>query len=217
VKVEIVEAIGGEIKAEDIKIDNCKSNVKASASKKIEILELNGSENIFKIDPLLLDTLNQDVEENKEKVSKLAAAMVKLKDEIQRYTVLVKDNAPMFDEISKKLASYKKQGIKFPNSLVSQHQQLTKAQEYLKNIKDSYKIKDDECMLLTNKTASFQEDLFNARIINRDKWTDHNELIFKLIDPDIELSFKPKEGSTDMIFAIVKTEEEKFEIQAVEE
>jgi hypothetical protein len=217
VKVEIVEAIGGEIKAEDIKIDNCKSNVKASASKKIEILELNGSENIFKIDPLLLDTLNQDVEENKEKVSKLAAAMVKLKDEIQRYTVLVKDNAPMFDEISKKLASYKKQGIKFPNSLVSQHQQLTKAQEYLKNIKDSYKIKDDECMLLTNKRASFQEDLFNARIINRDKWTDHNELIFKLIDPDIELSFKPKEGSTDMIFAIVKTEEEKFEIQAVEE
>jgi len=216
-KVEIVEAIGGEIKAEDIKIDNCKSHVKASASKKIEILELNGSENIFKIDPLLLDTLNQDVEENKEKISELAAGMVKLNDEIQRYTVLVKDNAPMFDEISKKLASYKKQGIKFPNSLISQHQQLTKAQEYLKSIKDSHKTKDDECKLLTNKTASFQEDLFNARIINRDKWTDHNELIFKLIDPAIELSFKPKEGSTDMIFAVVKTEEDKFEIQAVEE
>jgi hypothetical protein len=216
-KVEIVEAIGGEIKAEDIKIDNCKSHVKASASKKIEILELNGSENIFKIDPLLLDTLNQDVEENKEKISELAAGMVKLNDEIQRYTVLVKDNAPMFDEISKKLASYKKQGIKFPNSLISQHQQLTKAQEYLKSIKDSHKTKEDECKLLTNKTASFQEDLFNARIINRDKWTDHNELIFKLIDPAIELSFKPKEGSTDMIFAVVKTEEDKFEIQAVEE
>ena len=143
--------------------------------------------------------------------------MVKLNDEIQRYTVLVKDNAPMFDEISKKLASYKKQGIKFPNSLISQHQQLTKAQEYLKSIKDSHKTKEDECKLLTNKTASFQEDLFNARIINRDKWTDHNELIFKLIDPAIELSFKPKEGSTDMIFAVVKTEEDKFEIQAVEE
>jgi hypothetical protein len=43
----------------------------------------------------------------------------------------------------------------------------------------------------------------------------HNEIIFKLIEPPIELSFKPQEGSPDKIFAVVETDEGVFEIQAV--
>ncbi|MCK4974283.1 MAG: hypothetical protein KAR81_03440, partial [Sulfurimonas sp.] len=59
--------------------------------------------------------------------------------------------------------------------------------------------------------------IFDARIINRDRWVGHNELIFKLIDPQIELSFKPPEGSESKIFAVVETEDATYEIQAVHE
>lgn len=68
---------------------------------------------------------------------------------------------------------------------------------------------------MTTKTASFQDNIFDARIINRDRWIGHNEIIFKLIEPPIELSFKPQEGSPDKIFAVVETDEGVFEIQAV--
>ncbi|MFA7500192.1 MAG: hypothetical protein WCY85_04220, partial [Sulfurimonas sp.] len=71
--------------------------------------------------------------------------------------------------------------------------------------------------LLTNKTASFQDNISDARIINRDRWVGHNELIFRLVEPPIELSYKPQEGSPDKIFAVVETDEGIYEIQAVRE
>ena len=45
----------------------------------------------------------------------------------------------------------------------------------------------------------------------------HNEIIFKLVDPPIELSYKPEEGSSEKIFAIVADEEDGYKIEAVKE
>ncbi len=45
----------------------------------------------------------------------------------------------------------------------------------------------------------------------------HNELIFKLIEPPIEVSYKPFEGSVDKIFALVQLDDGMFEIRAVKE
>ena len=100
---------------------------------------------------------------------------------------------------------------------MSKYKQFIQDQAHLKSIKEIYSKKENRYILLTTKTASFQDNIFHARIINKDKWTGHNELIFKLVDPPVEVSFKPKEGSFNTIFAVVEYAEGELRIEEVKE
>lgn len=62
-----------------------------------------------------------------------------------------------------------------------------------------------------------QDDILDARIVNRDKWVGYNEIKFKLIDPPIELIHKPAEGSKEMIFGLVQNAEGEYTIKAMAE
>ena len=86
-----------------------------------------------------------------------------------------------------------------------------------KEIKTEAAVKSDQLTLLTTRTVSFQDNILDARIINRDKWIGHNELVFKLVDPPIEVVFKPPEGSGSKVFGLVEVDEGEYEIQAVKE
>lgn len=216
-KVEIAQALGGNIRAKDIEIGICASYVKATASRLIEIKKLVGSENIFTIDPLLQKEKIEDFSENKNEINELKSVIDEIKKEIDRYKKLVRDNTDAFNEVKKRLMHYKKNGIKMPAAFVTKYKQFLKAQEHLETIINEYKVKNDKLLLLTTKTASFQDNIFDARIINRDKWSGHNELIFKLVDPPIELSYKPQKDSTDKIFAVVEDRDGVYEIRAVKE
>jgi hypothetical protein len=215
--VEIAYALGGEIRGDSVKIDTCMSNVKVTSSKKIEIDRLVGSENIFIIDPLITKTLNKNFEENEKEILKLKKDVDKLKDEIEKYKDLVKKSIPVFNDIKKRLIYYKEKNITAPKSIIRKYMELLKNKKHLESIIDTHDKEEDRYTLLTTSTASFQDNIFNARIINRGEWTEHNELIFKLINPPVEVSFKPKEGSADKIFGVFKVEDEKFEIRAVKE
>jgi hypothetical protein len=216
-KVEVGQALGGDIRAKDIMIGVCASYVKATASRLIEIQKLQGTENIFTIDPLLQKEKQEGLGENQSHISELKTITGEIKKEIEKYKKLVHDSTASFNDIKKKLMYYKKNGIKMPTSFVNKYKQYHKAQEHLETIINEYKVKNDKLLLLTTQTSSFQDNIFDARIINRDKWHGHNELIFKLVDPPIELSFVPQEGSPDKIYAVVETDEGIYEIQAVHE
>lgn len=216
-KVEITQAMGGTIRAKDIEIGQCTSYVKATASRLIEIKKLQGSENVFTIDPLLQKEKNEDLGEKKHEIHELLTSVDEIKKEIDKYKKMIKDNTDSFNEIKKRLMHFKQNGIKMPAAFVAKYKQHMKAQEYLDGIINEYKVKNDKLTLLNAKTTSLQENIFDARIINRDKWMGHNELIFKLIEPPIEVSYKPFEGSVDKIFALVQLDDGMFEIRAVKE
>jgi hypothetical protein len=215
--VDISQAIGGRIRAKEISIELCGSYVHATASRLIEIKKLQGSENIFTIDPLLKKSEQDDLNENQENIDELSNSVKNISNEIEKYTSIVEDNQATFNDVKKRLMHYKKNGVKMPSSFVKQYKQFQKAQEHLKAIKKEFKIKNDQLNLLTTKTASFQDNIFDARIINRDRWVGHNEIIFKLVDPPIEVSMKPPEGSHEKVFAIVELEDGTYEIEAVRE
>ncbi len=215
--VEVTQALGGHIRAKEITIELCASYVKATASKLIEIKKLQGSENVFTIDPLLKKAAQKGLDDNQESIKDLKMAKRTLLKDIERYTRLIKDGTASFNDIKKRLIHYKKNSIKMPESFVRKYKQFQKMQLHLATIKKDYEAKSDQLSLLTTRTTSFQDDIFDARIINRNRWIGHNELIFKMVKPKIEISFKPQEGSDDKIFALVEVEEGEFEIQAVEE
>ena len=215
--ISIAQAVGGDIKGKEIDIEVCGSHVKATSSKLIEIKKLQGSENTFIIDPLIKKDTQEDLNKNNEHIKELEIEVRDIKKEIEKYTKLVKENTAAYNDVKKRLMHYKKNGVKMPDSFVKKYKQFGKMQEHLKNIKVTYSIKEDQLNLLTSNTSTFQSDIFDARIINRDRWQGFNELIFRLVEPPIELSFKPAEGSKDKIFGLVEVDEGMYEIQAVSE
>jgi len=216
-EVDVAQALGGEIRAKTINIEICSSYVKATASKLIEIQKLQGSENVFTIDPLLKKGTKSDKGENEESINKLELELKDLKKEILKYTVLIKNNTPAFNDLKKRLLHYKKNGVKMPESFVKKYKQFGKMKEKLLSLQKEQEVKNDQYALLTTRTSSFQDDIFDARIINRGRWTGYNELKFKMVEPAIEVTFNPPEGSPDKVFGLVEVSDGEYEIQAVKE
>ncbi|MBU1658814.1 FapA family protein [bacterium] len=215
--VEISQALGGSVRAKEITIELCGSYVKATASRLIDIKKLHGSENIFTIDPLLKKDAQEGLDENEHNIKELEQNIKNVKKEIIKYSKLITDNTSAFNDVKKRLVHYKKNGVKMPESFVKQYKQFQKMQEHLSTIKSEHEQMSDQLTLLTTRTASFQDDIFDARIINRGAWLGHNELKFRLVNPPVEIVFCPREGSFDKVFGLVEVEDGKFEIRAVKE
>jgi len=215
--VSISQAMGGEIRAKEIEIEVCASYVHATASKFIHINKLQGSENIFTINPILKKDAKKELGENEEHILQLQREIKEMASEKTSRLQQVKDGTASFLDIKKRLMNYKKNGIKMPASFVKQYQQFQKLQENVKQLSVDLEVKKEKLELLNTKTTSFQEDIFEARIINKDRWIGFNEIRFHLVDPPLELSFKPQEGSRDKVFGLVEIEEGEFAIQALNE
>ena len=215
--VDISLAQGGTIKAKEVDIEICTSHVTIMATKRIEIQKLQGSENRFIIDPVLKQEAQKGLDENQEIIDELQADLKELKKEILKQTKLIKDGSAAFADIKKRLLHYKKSGVKMPASFLSKYKQFSSMQEKLKERQKEFEVKQDKLSLYTNKTGSFQDNIMDARVINRDRWMGYNEIIFKLIQPPIELVYKPREGSKEKVFGLVEVDDGEFVIQALEE
>jgi wyosine [tRNA(Phe)-imidazoG37] synthetase (radical SAM superfamily) len=216
-KASVTQAVGGTICAQEVDIEICASHVKVTASNKIEIHKLIGSENTFVIDPLLNREARSGVEENEEQIKALEAKIKDLRADIKKYTKFIKDGTKAFLEIKKRLIHYKKSGVKMPESFVKKYKQFQKMQEKLQLLKEDYSMAEEKLNLLSKKSANFQEDIFEARVINRDKWQGYNEIKFRLIDPPQELVYKPVDGSHEHVFGVVEIEEGEYAIRPLNE
>ena len=215
--VEVAQAIGGIIRAKEIEIDICASHVKATATRKIEIKKMLGSENTFTIDPLLSRDVQNSKEDHEDKIEEIKIRLRELKKEIDKYTSLIKNGTKAYLEIKKRLVHYQKNKVKMPASFVKKYKQFQNMKQRLKELKEEFGIKQEKLNLLTTRTASFQDNILDARIINRDKWVGYNEIKFKLVDPPMELVYKPIEGSSEKIFGLVELEDGKYAIRPLDE
>ncbi len=214
--VSVAQAIGGNIRAKEVEIDICASHVKVTASNKIEIKKMLGSENTFTIDPLLSRDVQNSVEDNEEQIKEIERRLRELKKEIEKYTNLIKNGTKAYLEIKKRLLHYQKNSVKMPESFVKKYKQFQRMQKQLKELKEEYTLKQEKLNLLTTRTASFQDNIMDARIINKDKWVGYNEIKFKLVDPPIELVYKPLEGSNEKVFGLVELNDGEYAIRPVD-
>lgn len=213
--VRITQAVSGMIRAKEIYIENCGSYVKATASKKIEISKLHGEENVFTIDPLLKS--EKGFNEHEDQIKQLEIDIRDLTREIETYTKIIKKNTPAFNEVKKRLMHYKANGIKMPESFVTKFKQFQKTAEHLNKMKTDYEQKTAQLTMLTTRTASFQDNIFDARIINRDRWIGHNEIKIQMVEPPILLSHAPHDGCIDQVFGLVELPDGTYAIRTVKE
>ena len=215
--VDVTQALGGTIQGKEVTIEVCSSHVNATASRRLEIQKLLGSENIFTIDPVLQKEEQKGLSETKQEIAELRTDIKTVSKELTKYAQLIKDGTSSFIDLKKRLVNYKKKGIKMPASFVTQYKKFQDMQITYKELKEEQESKEEKLKLLTAQTKSFQDDIFDARIINRDRWVGFNEIRFNLINPKMELVYKPQEGSSEKIFGVVEVEEGEYEIQSLKE
>ena len=215
--VQIAQAIGGKIYAQNVIIELCGSYVRIHASYKIEIKKLRGSENIFVIDPLQQKKTKEGYEKNKEEIQEIEAKLQKSKKAVEDYTKVVKKNYKVFNDIKKRLLHYKKNGIKLPEAYVKQYKIYQAQIDKLKELKEEQQRLEEKLYLLANQTDTLQYDILDARIINHDRWQGYNELRAKLLDPPLELIYKPQENEPNHVFGVIEVEEGIFKLQPIEE
>lgn len=215
--VDITQALGGKIRGKEVSLEVCSSHVEVTASRRLEIQKLLGSENTFTIDPTLESAKQEGLSETNKEIAQLKKDITYLSKELKKSTQLIKDGTASFVDVKKRLVNYKKNGIKMPASFVAQYKQFQDMQTNYKELQVEHKVKEEKLTLFTNKRASFQDDILDARIINRDRWIGFNEIRFNLINPKVELVYKPQEGSSEKIFGVVEIEEGEYAIQALKE
>lgn len=213
--IDIAQAMGGDVRGKEIRIELCGSYVKATASKLIEIAKLHSGENVFTIDPLLKKDSQDGVDDTEKEIAELENEVRDINKEILKYEDIIKGNQATFNTIKKKLIHYKKNEVKMPPSFVQQYTKFLKIEKHLDEIKKECEIKKDKIKLLLAQKISLQDDIMEARIINNGVWMGHNEIKFKLIYPPVELVYRPLEGSHEHIFGLVELEDGQLEIQAL--
>lgn len=213
-KVTVSQATGGKIRAKEVVIDVLGSHVKITASHKIEIMKMIGGENQFIIDPLL----NETVDELSAQEKKMAEARVSIQaihKELSGYEQTERDNATAMEDMKKKLLNYKKNGVKLPSAFVQKYQQYQNFKEKLIALRQELAQKEDQLAYLSEKHTAIQNEIMDARIIIHERWKNHNEIVFKLIDPPIEVFYHPPHNSDGKILGLSRNDDGEYSIKVL--
>jgi hypothetical protein len=94
-----------------------------------------------------------------------------------------------------------------PGSFVVKFKEFQELQKKLVELKSEMKQQEDMFDLLCSKSNKFQGDIFKAKIINHDHYNGHNEIRFKLIEPELELYLVPRGTGDEKCFMLGQDEE----------
>ncbi len=213
-RVTITQATGGKVRAKEIIIEILGSHTKLTASRLIEITKLQGGENVLTIDPLLNES-RETLEDDTRKMKEVKAVMGEISKELNGLEETMNDNIDTFNQIKKQLIHYKQNNIAVPSAYVQKYQQFQKLKEKITALQEEYKLKQDQYAYLSSHHITLQSEIFEARIVNHDRWHNHNEIVFKLIEPAIDVLHIPHEGSEEGILALNEEEDGEFTIKVV--
>lgn len=212
--VNISQATGGTVHAKEIDIELLGSHTKLTASKRIEIKKLQGGENILTIDPLLNES-REFLDDEMSLMIEVKKVIHEVEKELRGYEETMKENAAAYADIKRKLINYKSNGIKIPIAYAQKYKQFQEFKQKLDVLRKEYQDKLDHYAFISERHRALQDEIFDARIINHDRWHNYNEIIFKLIDPPISVTYLPSDNSEGGIFGLHVDDEGKFSIKVI--
>lgn len=212
--VNIAQATGGTVHAKEIDVELLGSHTKLTASKRIEIQKLQGDENILTIDPLLNES-REFLEDERGLMSEVKQVIHEVEKELSGYEATMKENAAAYDDIKRKLINYKNNGVKIPIAYAQKYKQFQEFKQKLESLRKEHQDKLEHYAFISGRHRALQNEIFDARIINHDRWHNYNEIIFKLIDPRIDVTFIPSDNSEGGIFGLHVDDEGKFSIKVL--
>lgn len=212
--VSIAQATGGTVHAKEIDVELLGSHTKLTASRRIEIQKLQGGENILIIDPLLNES-REFLDDEQALMIEVKKVIAEVEKELFGYEKTMKENALAYEEIKRKLIDCKKNGIEIPIAYAKKYKQFQEFRLKLDALRKEHQERLDHYAFISERHRALQDEIFEARIINHDRWHNYNEIIFKLIDPAIDITFIPSDNSQGGIYGLHVDSEGKFSIRVL--
>ena len=193
-KVYIGSVLGGDIEAEEVYIETLYSNSLIKASSIISIDTLKGSNNRLIVDVNSILDKNGDVTIHHNKIKALEDQLKALPKELEFKKNIIDSNKNSINMIKNRLLEMRARGDTPPAAF------LNKLKDFQRLVADYNKIlkqinsKQMELATLKDELVSMESIILDAKIINRDRWTELNEIKFKLLEPPIDVSYSTKEN-----------------------
>jgi hypothetical protein len=213
-RVKLTQATGATVHAKEIDVEVLGSHTKLTASKRIEIQKLQGGENILTIDPLLNES-REFLDDEQSLMMEVKKVIHDMGKELSGYEETMQKNASAYEEIKRKLIHYKNNGIQIPVAYAQKYKQFQEFKLKLEALRKEYQDKLDHYAFISARHRALQDEIFEARIINHDRWHNYNEIIFKLIDPPIDVTYIPSDNTVGGILGLHVDDEGKFSIKVL--
>jgi len=174
---------GGEIKAKKIYINRLISNAQLYASELIEITTVEGSSNHLHIDPKAQRGFDEIVSNLEKEISDIDYQIKKYSNELKALKKKILSDKDTIEEIKKRILEIKAQKQRPPQAMINKikddKNNKLEFNKLIKIIKDFKQTQEE----LVSKINSFNESIFDARIVSNSPWKEYNEIIFHVIEP----------------------------------
>jgi hypothetical protein len=197
---------GGEVKAKKIFINRLISNTQLYASEIIEIANVEGISNHLHIDPKAQRGFEEIVSNLEKSISDLEFNIKKHTLDLKALKKKILSDKDSVDEIKKRILEIKAQKQKPPHAMINKikndKENKLEFNKLIKLIKDM-KVTQEE---LNHKITTFNESIFDARIIVNTPWKEYNEVIFNIVEPKREIKriMKDKEIANHLGLKVTK-------------
>ncbi|MBZ7978285.1 DUF342 domain-containing protein [Campylobacter sp. RM12654] len=191
--VRVKHALGGKIIANKVMIDTLTTNTTIEVSDIAVVKECLGENNKFLVSASKSPIIVKSLEKTLGQLAEVNKNLLSLPKIIDSKKSIIDANKDSIMQIKQRLAEMKQSNIipptaflqkirDYQNVVLEYNDLITK----LKDFKDKHKDLEDDLKRLQNK-------VYEAKVINTKRWANLNEIKFKLLYPDIELTYNTKE------------------------
>ncbi|ALV24733.1 putative protein (DUF342 domain) [Campylobacter iguaniorum] len=215
-KVTVNSVIGGEIIAAEVRIGTLFSNASITAASLVEIENLKGTNNRIMIDAGRIMDYEDKITQASQKMAKLKAEIISMPKELEKKKNIIDSNKSSVTLIKQRIEELRNGGKTPPQSFIAKLKDFQSlVYEYnllVKNYGAKKLLLDD----LKDDIKKMQSMVFEAKIINKNRWKELNEIKFRLIEPKKDITYVTRENELArliMLKHLVIDEEDVYEIK----
>ncbi len=211
----IKKVVGGEITAQNLQIETLGSNSNIKVAHTAEIKDVKGTNNKITVDFSLAGDTHESVEVYLTKLNELQAAAEKMPKELESKRNAIDENRAAAYTIKQKIDDFRANKITPPVTFIKKLREYQQLIGEYNDLLSEYRDKRNKITDLKERIRDLQDGAFEAKIINRGKWREFNEIKFKLVDPPREIVYNAKENEVAQVISLQKVEDEDGEIDYV--
>jgi len=210
-EVTINDMIGGEVRANKIKILNLKKNCTLISNTEVVIDAISGDDNTIILTPLARvedkKQYESDIKYYNDLEDKLKFIVSHAKESADEYKK-VKQN---YVQIVKRLKEYKSKGVQYPKMVILEYKKYKVLVEQLEKKQNIVEDELKELKELKNKFNSIQNRVLDAKVIKDTSWGKYyTKIIFELVSSKSEIEYQPH--NSDKLISLIIDEDEKYKV-----
>jgi hypothetical protein len=189
--VRIVDAMGGDIRAKRVNINNLHSHCTIHAVESIVINQIVGDNNKLIITGAGDVKVYKKYQRIKNSLEEFEQQMRYTGQTIDDYKDKINEDKAKGNEIKSRLLEYKEKNIKPPTALMNDFARIKEV--ILKNKELEKKIKNRENAL--HSLISADETMYSAEVLVNKGWQGHSSVIFYYLSEDEGMEIRPRDGT----------------------